>query len=82
LAEVVPRLLAAFWIAITALSGDLLASRWKRLAGVKDFGQWLPAHGGLLDRFDSFIGVCGFSGVVLLVYDLFAFRVGTSGLPF
>jgi len=45
----------AFFIPFTATLGDFIESNFKRQAGVKDSGNFIPGHGGMLDRMDAFM---------------------------
>lgn len=56
--------------AVTCVLGDLVFSVIKRQTGIKDYGNLLPGHGGILDRFDSMTLVATLSEAMLLLFPL------------
>lgn len=55
---------------IISQTGDLVASKIKRSVGIKDFGNIMPGHGGILDRFDSILLIAP----IVYYYSLFFFK--------
>ena len=49
-----------------AVFGDLCFSAVKRQTGIKDYGNLIPGHGGILDRFDSVMVVAPFTELLML----------------
>lgn len=57
----------ALIVGVFGTIGDLIESKFKRIAGIKDSGKIMPGHGGILDRLDSVIFV---APIVYLFYQL------------
>ena len=67
--------IAGFSVSVISQFGDLITSLLKREFGIKDFGNILPGHGGVLDRFDSVLAaapalllLCTFSSGIKFFY--------------
>ena len=61
-------LVFSFLLSVLAQIGDLAASLIKRKLGVKDYGNLIPGHGGVMDRVDSILFILP---VVYLFYSLY-----------
>lgn len=65
-------MLAVMAVVLAPLSvvGDLLASMVKRRTGIKDYGNIMPGHGGVMDRFDSVVFIAPMVLAILLIYSI------------
>jgi phosphatidate cytidylyltransferase len=55
-------------LALTATLGDLTESLIKRDLGIKDISNWLPGHGGFLDRLDSVLPSAAVAFALFLIF--------------
>ncbi len=74
LAKYEPIVSPIHWVVLAAIiviagsMGDLVESKMKRAAGVKDSGAILPGHGGMLDRLDSLVFAAPFAYLTLNIF--------------
>jgi phosphatidate cytidylyltransferase len=65
---VVFTVLGGILLSIASQFGDWVASAVKRWCDVKDFGHFLPGHGGMLDRFDSVLFTMPVTLILAIIY--------------
>ena len=68
--SVVHSLALGFVVSAAGVCGDLFESVWKRYFHIKDSGNVIPGHGGMLDRFDSSLFAIPAGTVYLAIFNL------------
>ena len=59
--------LISLGLSLLSQVGDFVASSVKRFVDVKDYGNLLPGHGGMLDRLDSLIFIAPFLYMIFTI---------------
>ena len=70
IADLIHCIMMAVLLDIAGVYGDLIESQWKRHYDVKDSGNIIPGHGGLLDRFDSALIAVPIGIIYLVAWDV------------
>ncbi len=65
--KILPALLFTIPLCVVGMTGDLFASIIKRKVGIKDYGDIIPGHGGILDRVDSVLFISSLVYCLMLI---------------